>query len=117
MSDREILEELLQEKRRQDTVRYIKYAVWGILLIALIVLAAIYVPKIVTLYNEVQSAMEEVDQATEQIDLTMQKINQTLQTLQEDYDSVKSAGAQALEDAAETLNGVLETLRNFGIFR
>ncbi|MBR3296309.1 MAG: hypothetical protein IKI65_00550, partial [Firmicutes bacterium] len=61
MSDRELLLELVREKRRQDKVRVIKYTVWAVVLIALIVLAAVYVPKIVALYNYANQALQEVD--------------------------------------------------------
>ena len=110
MSDREILEELLEEKRRQDRIRYVKYAVWGVIAIAVIILCAVYVPKIVALYNEVNSTMEQVDQ-------TMQQIDSSLQSLKSDYDAVKSAGQGALEEAAEAVNALIEQIRSFGIFR
>jgi len=110
MSDHEMLVELIEEKRRQDRVRYIKYAVWGVIAIALIVLAAIYVPKIAALYREVDGTMQEVDR-------TMQEINSTLRNLQDDYDYLKSNGQEVLQDAADALNSLLEKLRSLGIFR
>ena len=116
MSDRELLLELVSEKRRQDKVRVIKYIVWAVVLIALIVLAAVYVPKIVALYNYANQALQEVDSTMSEVDGTMQEINDTLIKLNTDYDSLKSNGLDILQDATDTVNGLIEKLRSFGIF-
>ena len=77
MSDRELLLELVREKRRQDKVRVIKYI---------------------------------------EVDRTMQEINDTLIKLNTDYDSLKSNGLDILQDASDTVNGLIEKLKSFGIF-
>ena len=61
MSDHELLMELVKEKRRNDKLRYVSYAIKGAILLAVVVVAAIYVPKIVAVirrYNQFMDQME-----------------------------------------------------------
>ena len=61
MSDHELLMELVKEKRRNDKLRYIRYGFYALILLAIIVVGAIYIPKIVAVirrYNQFMDQME-----------------------------------------------------------
>lgn len=123
MSDRELLMELVTEKRRQEKMRYVKYTVWGIVIIALIVLACIYVPKIAAAYEQVMEACAQIQEVSERADSvasqaeeTMNNINDTLinklNPAIDSYNSLRDAAAQKLQEASEAIGHITETLRN-----
>ena len=61
MSDHELLMELVKEKRRNDKIRYVRYAVYVLILLAVGILAGIYVPKVVAVikrYNQFMDQMQ-----------------------------------------------------------
>ena len=61
MSDHELLMELVKEKRRNDRIRYVRYGINALILLTAVVVAAVYVPKIVALidrYNRFIDQME-----------------------------------------------------------
>ena len=69
MSDHEILMELIREKRRNDKIRNVKYGIYALIGLALIVLGCIYIPKIMALiekYNRIIDEMDETRQTIEQ---------------------------------------------------
>lgn len=59
MSDHEILMELLEEKRKNDKLKTIKYAIYATILVLIIVVLAIYVPKILTFINNYNDFMNQ----------------------------------------------------------
>ncbi len=135
MSERELLMELVTEKRRQDKARVVKYAVLAAVIIAIAVLAIIYVPKIVNAYKalmetysqvqelslEAEDALGQVEGAVEKAHETMDNINDTLNNKLnpaiDSYNSLRDAAAQKLQEASETIGTITETLRNFFTFR
>ena len=67
MSDHELLMELVKEKRRNDRIRYVRYAVCGLILLAVIVTGAIYIPKIVSVINRYNRFMEQMEGLNEKV--------------------------------------------------
>lgn len=67
MSDHELLMELVKEKRRNDRIRYVRYAVYGLILLAVIVIGAIYIPKIVAVINRYNRFMEQMEGLNEKV--------------------------------------------------
>ena len=61
MSDHELLMELVKEKRRNDKLRYIRYGISALILLAVVVIAAIYVPKIVAVINRYNRFMDQME--------------------------------------------------------
>ena len=59
MSDHEILVELLKEKRRNEIERYVRYVVTGALVLGLIIMGAIYIPKIIAFTERLKNLMTE----------------------------------------------------------
>ena len=61
MSDHELLMELVKEKRKNDKIRYVRCGFYAVVLLAVIVIGAVYVPKIVAVirrYNQFMDQME-----------------------------------------------------------
>ncbi len=61
MSDREILEELLKDKRRNDIISYIRLGILAVVIIAIIIIANTYVPKIIEFSNRLNSLLGELE--------------------------------------------------------
>lgn len=76
MSDHEILIELLEEKRRNDRIRYIQYAFDAVVILALLVLGFIYIPKIVNFVKQVNQLVEDYKQLVGRLNLTEVKIDE-----------------------------------------
>jgi len=58
MSDHELLMELVEEKRRNDKIRYIKYGIYAVLALIVIILCIKYIPMIVDMVNRYNALME-----------------------------------------------------------
>ena len=92
MSDHELLMELISDKRRQDKIRYIKYAVIGIFVAAVVIELVIWVPKIVAMVNYYNGIIS-------QIDTTVVKINNVVSDIPDGL-------VQKINDLIESLNSV-----------
>ncbi len=92
MSDHELLQELVRQGRRNERESNIKTAVIAALLLVIIILALVYIPKI----------MAPIRQLNENMD----QIKQTMGRLQEFADSL---GSDTAEKLRRTLDGLNET--------
>ena len=92
MSDHEILVELLEDKRRNDKNRYIKYGIYAAIALVIIVLLIIYVPKVVAFIN---------------------KYNQVLNDLQETNDKINEFFNTVGEGTAEKFKEITDALGSF----
>lgn len=81
MSERELLMELVLEKRRDETLRIIHYFWQGFLLLVILILLIIYGPKIYhffrSLYDTVSSLHSNIREITE----TVNKLSSSVQSL------------------------------------
>ncbi len=68
MSDHEILMELLEEKRKNDKLKTVKYAIYATILVLIIVVLAIYVPKILTFINNYNDFMNQFSDINKKMD-------------------------------------------------
>ena len=100
MTDREILEELLADKRRQDTLRRVRLGVYAALAVVIAVLLAKYLPPTVRYFRELDETMQQVRQAMEQVNAALDSVRQTVAGIEE-------GGAAALQDAADRLNELI----------
>ena len=90
MTDRELLLELVADKRRADRARRIKAYIWMVVAAALLVLCLIYVPRVVRTvrhYNQV------IDQ-----------VSQTVTEAQGLLDGLKAVGTEKLQDTVDQLS-------------
>ena len=68
MSDHEILMELLEEKRKNDKLKTVKYAIYATILVFIIVVLAIYVPKILRFINNYNDFMNQFSDINKKMD-------------------------------------------------
>ena len=61
MSDHELLMELVKEKRRSDKIRYIRYGIHALILLAIVVVGIIYVLKIVAVIRRYNAFMDQME--------------------------------------------------------
>ena len=117
MSDRELLEELVKEKRRNDILRYVSYAFYAIIMILILVMYFKYAPIIKQMiedYNQIVKTVNDfsssIQKITDSIDPeTFEKINQisesfdpaTFEKIKEFSDSFDPEDFKKLKDFVE----------------
>ena len=101
MTDHEMLQELLEEKRRADRVRSIKIAVCAAILIAVAVLCAIYLPPIIEYFRK-------LNESVQQIRSTLQELRAVTDAVRETVGNLRDAGTERLESALDRINELLE---------
>ena len=60
MTDREILIELLQEKRRAENLRWVRLGVVAALVLAIGILCAVYLPPVIRYFRKLNELLERV---------------------------------------------------------
>ena len=114
MTDREILAELLAEKRRAEKWRYVGL---GVRLAVLAVAAALclrYLPPVLSFARDAYAAVETANAQVAQARQQMEGIRSQLSDLQTTAEGIRTAvagiqdiGSAALESAADRLNDLL----------
>jgi len=118
MTDRELLMELLEDKRRQEKERKVKYWVLAAVVLVIAVLLVIYIPKAAAFFDNVNRTMAmmetEVDNIKVSFDSAMQKIdeleNSGLADLAELSEQLKGIDFDALGQMIERMNTFMEKL-------
>ena len=91
MSEHEMLEELMKDKRRRDVFDRIKIATAGVVIIVLVVLAVIYVPKAITLINQGRELAGKINGLVDQTSGVMDKLGDgTIDRLRETIEALSS---------------------------
>ena len=75
MNDHELLMELIEEKRRNQKIRYIKYGILAVAVIAIAIIVSSWFPKIREAIETYNTVMKQVDSATGKINEFMGKID------------------------------------------
>jgi predicted PurR-regulated permease PerM len=117
MSDRELLEELVKEKRRNDILRYVSYAFYAIIMILILVMYFKYAPIIKQMiedYNQIVKTVNDFSSSIQKITdsinpETFEKINQisesfdpaTFEKIKEFSDSFDPEDFKKLKDFVE----------------
>ena len=130
MSEKELLAELVRQGRRNERADMIKVSVLCVLLLAVVILALVYVPKIVAPIQQLSDSMEQIETSfdeakrvlssfdKETIDnfkQTMESLNETSQQARVFMDKLKDSGLDKLQATIEGLSSSLNTfLRLFG---
>ena len=130
MSEKELLAELVRQGRRNERADMIKVSVLCVLLLAVVILALVYVPKIVAPIQQLSDSMEQIETSfdeakrvlssfdKETIDnfkQTMESLNETSQQARVFMDKLKDSGLDKLPSTIEGLSSSLNTfLRLFG---
>lgn len=100
MTERELLEELVQEKRLQETLRHIRLGVYAVLVVAVAILLAIYLPPVIRYFRQLGATLQQIRQAVEQASASLDGMRQTVAAIEE-------GGAAALQSAADRLNELI----------
>ncbi len=89
MTDRELLMELVREKRLQQNLRRIKIVIAAVIIIAVIWLLAIYVPRMIEAYNRLNSVLQQIQDTGNKVSGIVEEVkNGPLQTIQNGIDSI-----------------------------
>ena len=130
MSEKELLAELVRQGRRSERADMIKVSVLCVLLLAVAILALVYVPKIVAPIQQLSDSMEQIETSfdeakrvlssfdKETIDnfkQTMESLNETSQQARVFMEKLKDSGLDKLQSTIEGLSSSLNTfLKLFG---
>ena len=111
MTERELLMELVNEKRRQEKIRYIKWGITAVIIILVVVLLIVYLPPVVKTIKKVDSAVDmmqsEIDNIKGSFDDAMEKLSEFEAIAEEfsDFDDLKEKLA-GLEEIGEKLGEI-----------
>ncbi|MBQ3481675.1 MAG: hypothetical protein IJH48_04960 [Oscillospiraceae bacterium] len=125
MNERELLAELVLQGRRAEKTERIKTGVLAALLLAVIILALIYIPRIAAPIRELSDGMEEIkttfkeaerilssfdDGTVDRFKQTMESVNETSQQLRVLMDKLRDSGLDKLQSTIEGLNKTIDSL-------
>ena len=130
MNDHELLCELVRQGKRREKLEQIKLCGIVVLLLAVVILAMVYIPKILAPIRELSGGMEQIEQSlagaqrfldnfdedtVDQFKQTMESLNETSQQARVLMDKLKDSGLDKLQSTIEGLNDSLGSfLRIFG---
>ena len=80
MSERELLEELVVEKRRDETIRIVKYIVKAVIAAVIIVLLLIYGPKIIEFFSNLSNSVNTLNTKLQEISDMITSLNESVQS-------------------------------------
>lgn len=106
MSDHEMLQELLEFKRKYEQRRKIEIIIHAVLILILAIALILAWVRISATMKQVQEKMAVVTEATE-------KVNEVTEKVQGFFDTLKEAG---IEHPGETLKGLLENTQKLNDF-
>ncbi len=81
MTDHEMLVELMQEKRRNERARNIKYMIAGAVLVLVIILLIKYVPPVVRYFQKLNGTIETMQNSIAAVQGVADSINGTVTNL------------------------------------
>lgn len=125
MSDHELLLELAQQGRKREQTERIKICVIALLLLTVIVLALIYIPKILAPIRQLNEKMNQIEETVneakrvlsgfdastvEQFKQTMESLNETSQQARALMEKLKNSGIDKLQGTLEDFNNTLGTI-------
>ncbi|MBR2801276.1 MAG: hypothetical protein IKE21_01625 [Erysipelotrichaceae bacterium] len=121
MTDRELLEELVEAKRKQDRREKTRWIILGVFLLVLIYLGFRFIPPIIATLQSIEQALNELNgygeqigqslQALDGLNIDPQKLNETLEklnSLQIDPQKIED-----LMDQIATISALLDQLGSF----
>ena len=108
MSDNELLQELVRQGRRCERASRLRTAMIAALLLTIIVLALVYIPKIMAPLRQVSEGMGQIEATMGQVSEFFSKFDdETLQKFERAMDS--------LHETSEQVKGVMSTLKDSGL--
>ena len=128
MNERELLTELVQQGRRAERAGRIRSCVIAALLLIMLILALIYVPRILEPIRQLSESAERIEQsvneakeflggfdadAADKLKQTMESLNESSQQMRAFLDKLKDSGLDKLQSTIEGLNEALESILQF----
>ena len=128
MNECELLAELVRQGRRAEKADMIKTCVIASLLILIIVLALVYVPKILAPIRQLSASMDQIEESfdeakrvlssfdaetVDQFKQTMETLNETSQQARVMMDKLRDSGIDKLQSTIEGLNEALGSILRF----
>ncbi len=108
MTDHELLEELVLQGRRAERANTIKTCVIAGLLLVIIILALVYIPKIMAPIRQLSGSMDEIRSTAEQVKSVLENFDQ--ETIDKFKQSMESFG-----ETSQQARVFLEKLKESGI--
>ena len=106
MTEREMLEELVSEKRRNDVIRLVLLGICAAAAVIVIVLLAIYLPPVIAFFRQLNESIQQVQGE-------FQKIQEAIDSVRETVSGIGSAGKETLESAVEQITDLLGRITGF----
>ncbi len=106
MTEREILEELVRRSRTESRLRVVKWCLLLIFLAAVVVGGTIYLPPLIEYIRTMSETARQIQQSLSQIQETTNGVRDLVSV----WDT---ANSEALKEAGETLNEVLNRIPGF----
>ena len=121
MTDRELLEELVEAKRKQDRREKTRWIILGVFVLILIYLGFRFIPPIIATIKSIQQGLEQLNgygeqigqslQALDGLNIDPQKLNETLEKL-----NSLQIDPQKIEDLMDQIASISELLDKLGSF-
>lgn len=125
MTERELIMELVIDRRREEKIRYIKYGIIAAVLILIVILLLVYLPPIVRTFDKIDGAVDmlqtEIDNIKGSFDEAMGKLSEfeamaeefsSLGDLKEKFAALEELGDRLGEVDFEAFNEVITKLNN-----
>ena len=128
MTDHELLEELVLQGRRAERMSRIKICLIAGLLLLVIILALVYIPKIMAPIRQLNESMNEIrgavdkaqtilnqfdEETVDQFKQTLESLSETSQQTRALMQKLKDSGLDKLASSIEDLNKVLDGFLKF----
>ncbi len=110
MTDRELLEELVHSKRRDNTMRKVKTIIFCMVLILAATLCYRYLPPAIAYMKEMSSTIQQAIDTMNQIMANMKQITDTTNMVRDTISNWDQSSIETLKEAGDTLNEVLNRI-------
>ena len=81
MSTRDLLIELVEEKRREETLRIISIAVRVVILVVIIILLAKYLPGIIRFFKDMYDTLHSIQETANQISSGYEELSESINSI------------------------------------
>lgn len=113
MTDHELLLELVAEKRRLEDLRRVRLIVTLIVLAAVILLAVIYIPRILAPIREFQQNMDELKRSLDRFNSSLQQMDEMTSEARAFFQQVGDLGLEKMQQSVEQLSEALGRVTGF----
>lgn len=113
MSDRELLMELVAEKRRNERLRVVRILVLSLALLALVILCLIWIPRITAPFRQLQETVDRLNESIARFDQASAQMTEAAEQVRSYLSNLGQSGYKALLRSVEEATAILEKLAGF----